>query len=95
MPSSPGYKRNYRQERVTAIARGETGVGAKSKDNIRHKARRKLQKKLGRKLRPDEHVDHKVKLKSGGTNSIKNLRVRSASSNSSDNGHKPRRKSNG
>ena len=42
MPSSPGYVRNYKQERLTAIKRGETGVGAKSGDAMRHKARRQL-----------------------------------------------------
>lgn len=86
MPSSPGYVRNYQQERRTAIKRGETGCGPKSKDNIRHKDRRKLEKKIGRKLRSDETVDHKKPLKSGGSSSPKNLRVRSYSDNSRDGG---------
>ena len=81
MPSSPGYVRNYAQERKTAIKRGETGCGSKSGDNKRHKARRKVEKRLGRKLSPNEHVDHKRPVKSGGGNGDGNLRVRSASSN--------------
>ncbi|MGL5567423.1 MAG: hypothetical protein ACRDC4_16995 [Plesiomonas sp.] len=82
----PMLKRNYKQERKTAIARGETGVGSNSGDAKRHRARRKKEKQLGRKLRPDEHVDHKKKLKDGGSNHSSNLRVRSASSNQSDGG---------
>lgn len=81
MPSSPNYKRDYEQERKTARARGETGHGAKSGDATRHRARRKVEKVMGRKLNKDEHVDHKKTLKNGGSNNPKNLRVRSASSN--------------
>lgn len=92
MPSSPNYKRDYKQERKTAIKRGETGVGAESGDNKRHKARRKVEKRLGRKLRSDEHVDHKRPLKSGGSNNPKNLRVRDASSNQSAGGKSGDRK---
>lgn len=86
MPSSPGYKRDYKQERVTAKKRGETGVGSESKDATRHRDRRKLEKKIGRKLTSDETVDHKKPLKSGGSSSPKNLRVRSYSDNSRDGG---------
>jgi len=87
MPSSPNYKRDLKQERKTAIARGETGVGSKSKDATRHRARRALAKKLGHTIPSTMDVDHKKKLKSGGSNSISNLRVRSRSANRSDNGH--------
>lgn len=86
MPSSPDYKRDYKQERKTAIARGETGVGSKSKDATRHRARRIVEKRVGRKLRPDEHVDHKKPLKSGGSNSSSNLAIRPASANCSAGG---------
>lgn len=81
MPSSPNYVRDYEQERKTAKARGETAQGRKSGDATRHRARRKVEKTLGRKLSKDEHVDHKKTLKSGGSNNPKNLRVRSASDN--------------
>lgn len=92
MPSSPNYVRDLKQERRTAKRRGETGVGSKSKDATRHRARRKMEKKLGRKLRTDEHVDHKKTLKSGGSNDISNLRVRSAKSNTSAGGKAGNRK---
>lgn len=86
MPSSPNYVRDLKQERKTAIARGETSVGSKSKDATRHRARRALEKKLGHKIPSNQDVDHKKALKSGGSNSTANLRVRSQSSNRSDGG---------
>ena len=86
MPSSKNYKRNYSQERATAKKRGETGVGSSSGDAVRHRARRAKAKALGRKLGSSEHVDHKRPLKSGGSNSAKNTRVRKASSNMSHGG---------
>lgn len=86
MPSSPNYVRDYKQERKTAKARGETGVGSKSKDAIRHRARRQKEKELGRKLGPDEHVHHKKPLKNGGSNHSSNLAVTPASKNCSDGG---------
>ena len=86
MPSSANYVRDYAQERKTAKKRGETGVGSKSSDAVRHRARRKLEK-LGKVKKGDgKHVDHKKTLKSGGSNSVKNLRVRSAKSNTSAGG---------
>ena len=84
MPSSPNYVRDYKQERKTAKKRGETGVGSKSKDATRHRARLKKEKQLGRKLSTDEHVDHK----NGMSNSTSNLRVRSAKANTSAGGKK-------
>ena len=74
-------KRNYPQERRTANARGETGVGSKSGDATRHRARRKLIKATGKKLSTKQHVDHKKPIKQGGSNGTGNLRVRTASSN--------------
>lgn len=71
----PKKDRDYKQERKTAIARGETGVGSNSGDAKRHRARRKKQKELGRKLTSDETVDHKTPIKSGGGNSSSNLRI--------------------
>jgi 5-methylcytosine-specific restriction endonuclease McrA len=86
MPSSSNYVRDYKQERNTAKKRGETGVGSKSGDAKRHRARRLKEKQLGRKLRSDEHVDHKTPVKSGGSNSTSNLRVRSRKLNTSSGG---------
>jgi hypothetical protein len=71
--------RDYQQERKTAIARKETGVGSSSGDATRHRARRLLAKT---KDIPDGHeVDHKRTLKDGGSNSNSNLRVRSVKAN--------------
>lgn len=77
----PMIHRNYKQERKTAIARGETGVGHNSGDAIRHRARRAKEKQVGHKLPTSVQVDHKVPLKSGGAPGGSNLRLRSASSN--------------
>lgn len=86
MSSSKNYVRNYKQERRTAIARGETGVGSKSGDAARHRIRRAKAAALKRKLSANEHVDHKKPLKSGGANSLKNTRIRNASKNMSAGG---------
>lgn len=78
-------KRDYKRERELAIKRGETGVGSKSGDATRHRARRKMIKKLGKKAVQGKHVDHKRKIKNGGSNSLSNLRLRDKSSNLADN----------
>lgn len=80
------YKRDYAQERKTAIARGETGVGSKSGDATRHRARRLVENKLGKGALEGKDVDHKRAIKSGGSNSSSNLRVRSISANRSAGG---------
>ena len=86
MPSSPNYKRDYKQERKTAKKRGETGVGSKSGDATRHRARRAAIKAGKLKEGSSKVVDHKKRLKSGGSNSLSNLRTTSRSSNASDGG---------
>lgn len=78
--------RDYKRERELAIKRGETGVGSKSGDAQRHRARRKVEKKLGRDLPSDQVVDHIKRVKDGGSNDSSNLRVRSLSSNAADGG---------
>ena len=87
--------RDYKRERQLAIRRGETGVGSKSGDAQRHRARRKVQKRLGRKLAPDEVVDHIKRVKDGGGNGDSNLRVRSLKSNAADGGRVGNRKAKG
>lgn len=87
--------RDYARERQLAIRRGETGVGSRSGDAQRHRARRKVQKKLGRKLAPDEVVDHIKRVKDGGGNGHSNLRVRSLKSNAADGGRVGNRKAKG
>lgn len=88
-------KRDYKRERELAIKRGETGCGSKSGDATRHRARRKVEKKLGRKLSTNEHVDHKKPLNKGGSNSVSNLRVRSKESNSRAGGENGNHKNKG
>ena len=88
-------KRNYKRERELAIRRGETGVGSNSGDATRHRARRKVEKDLGRKLGPDEVVDHKTPVKSGGSNSRSNLRVRRLRANAAHGGTIGNRKEKG
>lgn len=82
MPSSPNYKRDYKQESKTAKARGEV-----EDSNTRHKARRAYEKVHGN-LPTNVEVDHKKKLSQGGSNAMSNLRARSKSANRADNGHK-------
>lgn len=79
-------KRDYAQERKTAIARGETGVGSKSGDATRHRARRIVEKRLGKSAIKGKDVDHKRTIKNGGSNQADNLRVRSVAENRSDGG---------
>lgn len=82
MPSSPGYRRDYRQERKTAIRRGET-LGSDS-DNAKRKRLRRQMEKAGKVRKGDgKDVDHKIPLSKGGSNSVKNARVVSASANRS------------
>ena len=87
MPSSPNYVRDSKQENKTAKARGETGVGSKSKDATRHRARRAYEKANG-DLPSNVDVDHKRTLNNGGSNSLSNLRARSQKANRSAGGHK-------
>lgn len=79
-------KRDYAQERKTAIARGETGAGSKSGDATRHRARRVVEKRLGKSAIKGKDVDHKRTIKNGGSNEASNLRPRSISENRSDGG---------
>ena len=72
MPSSPGYKRDYRQETKTAKARGETG-GSDSDNAKRHKLRRQLVKEGRVKTGDGKDVDHKHALSKGGSNTRRNL----------------------
>lgn len=76
MPSSPGYKRNYKQESRTAKRRGE------NVDNkYRKRARRKLEK--AGVVRPFDGKDVDHKNGSPRNNSRSNLRVKTSSSNRS------------
>lgn len=78
MPSAPGYKRDYKQERATSLSRGE---GPKNAD--RKQARRDMEKKGLVKPFDGKDVDHKVPLSKGGSVGVGNLRVKSAAANRS------------
>ena len=78
MPSSPNYKRNYKDE----YAKHHSSPKAKKERAARNKAARA-------KGQAGKDVDHKTPLRSGGSTSLSNTRVRSRSANRSDNGHKP------
>jgi hypothetical protein len=78
MPSSPNYKRNYKDEYKKHHA--------SSKDKTDRAARNKASRAKGQ---PGKDVDHKVPLRKGGSKSLSNTRIKSVSSNRSANGHKP------
>lgn len=80
MPSSKNYVRDYKQERKTAIARGETG-GPES-DNAKRKRLRREALKRGM-VKPGQDLDHKKPLSKGGANTLKNARATSPSDNRS------------
>ena len=69
----------------TAKSRGETGVGSKSDDATRHRARRKYEKIHGA-LSSDTHVNHNKRLRDGGSNDTSNLSTKNALKNASDGG---------
>lgn len=81
MPSSPGYKRDYKQEAKTAKARGEVSSGPDG-DNAKRKRARRAALKKGL-VKPGQDWDHKVPLSKGGSNSLKNGRADTPSDNRS------------
>lgn len=79
MPSSPNYKRNYKQEYKVSQASEEE----KKRRAMRNTARRQLEKQ-GRVHKGDgKDVDHKKPLIKGGSNGKSNLRVVGKSANRS------------
>ena len=78
MPSSPGYKRDYKQEATTATKRGE------DKDDAQRARARYAMEKAG-KVRPNDGKDvgHKTAVNRGGSNDPKNLAVQSKTANRS------------
>jgi 5-methylcytosine-specific restriction endonuclease McrA len=81
MPSSPGYKRNYKQEARTAKERGEQGTGPNSGSAKRHRLRRAALK-VGM-VKPGQDLDHKKPLSKGGANTLTNAKATSPSENRS------------
>lgn len=78
MPSSPGYKRDYKKEWATAKKRGED-----ADNNQRHRARHLLEKEGRVKPGDGKDVGHMTAIKRGGTNAASNLKVQSVSANRS------------
>lgn len=78
MPSSKNYKRDYKQERATSLARGE------APDNAARKRARRMLESQG-KVKPfdGKDVDHAQPLAKGGAVGKGNLRVKAASDNRS------------
>lgn len=84
MPSSPGYKRDYKKEYENYHGK----PAQRKKRSKRVTARRKLEKSGAVSKGDGKDVDHKKPLRNGGSNAKKNLKPRSVKANRSDNGHK-------
>jgi hypothetical protein len=83
MPSSPGYKRDIKQEEATAKARGEVG-GHNAPHAERMRARRLLVKKGMVKPNDGKDVNHiKALGKGGDPTALSNLNVESEHTNRS------------
>lgn len=80
MPSSEGYKRDYKREYELQKKRGDVG-GSDSPNSQRKRLRRKALK-LGM-VKAGQDLDHKKALSKGGSNTLKNARAVSPSENRS------------
>lgn len=78
MPSSPNYKRDYKQEYRTMLARGD-----REKHTERLRARRKAMKLGMVKPHDQKDLDHRQPLSKGGSNTPSNFRVESEHANRS------------
>jgi 5-methylcytosine-specific restriction endonuclease McrA len=79
MPSSPNYKRDYKQE-----YKEYQGKPEQIKNRVlRNKAHRLLEEVMGGPIKKGMDVDHKKPLARGGTNAITNLQIVPASKNRS------------
>lgn len=89
-PLSEEYVRDYKKE-----YRNYHGKSKQRKERAARTRARELMKKKGIVKKGDgKDIDHKKPLRSGGSNGINNLRVRSKSKNRADNGHKKGEKQN-
>lgn len=73
--------RDYQAE--LAWEKRTTGKGRQNDRSERNQARASVEKDLGHKLPTSQHVDHKQALSKGGSNAKSNLKVTSASQNTS------------
>lgn len=83
MPSSPGYKRDLKQEYKTAKARGEVGTGHDSENAKRLRLRRQAIAKGIVHKGDGKDLDHTKPLSKGGSNTLANSRVRTPGQNRS------------
>ena len=81
MPSSKGYKRNYKQEYAQ---KGQSGTNGKKDRAARNRAR-DIAKKKGKNVKGKD-LCHKKSLKTGGSRSVKNTKVCKRSANRSAGG---------
>jgi hypothetical protein len=79
MPSSPNYKRDYKQEYATY----DGTEAVKKRRAQRNKARRMLEREGVVHKGDGKDVVHKKPLSKGGTTTRSNLKVKSASANRS------------
>ena len=77
MPSSPGYKRDYKQEAASESPQ------RRHQRAERNKARRDFVKEHGKASVQGKDVDHKRPLSEGGNDSLWNLRTLNPHSNRS------------
>ncbi len=81
MPSSPGYKRDLKQEYATQKSRGEVANGSDSPNAKRKRARREALKKG--LVKPGQDWAHKLALSKGGSNDLSNGKAEAPGKNRS------------
>lgn len=77
MPSSPGYKRNYKQEAATE------SKARKKQRSLRNQARQTMIKRGKAAVGDGKDVGHKRALSKGGGNTLANLAIQSRAENRS------------
>lgn len=69
-------------EQIKKLSRGYNSTPEQiAKRSARNKARREMEKEVGKAALKGKDVDHKVPLRDGGSNARSNLRIRSESAN--------------
>jgi len=81
MPSNSNYKRDYKQERKTHLARG-----GKEDDRKRAQAQRDAKKSGKRTTGDGKDVGHKKAMKNGGSSAPSNTKAQNRSQNRSHGG---------
>lgn len=79
MPSSKNYKRNYREE----YDRYHASPEQRKNRAARNRARKEVEKRVGKAALRGKDVDHKRPLAKGGGNGKGNLRIQSKRANRS------------